>query len=216
MPLVTAVGMVIGSFISGGSATPNFTRFAKSTKSAVVTTVIAFFLGNTLMFSFGAVGGAFTGKDDIFYVMIAQDLAIPAILVLGANIWTTNNNALYTTGLGLSNITKAHTRSMTLLAGVVGTVSALWLYSNFVGWLSFLNATLPPIGAILLVDYLVRRRAYTADSSAEVAVAWHAVIAVVVGGLVGWFVPFGIAAINSIVVAVLVHFAGVALTRKRG
>ena len=36
------------------------------------------------MFCFGAIGGAFTGKDDIFYVMIAQGLAIPAIIVLGS------------------------------------------------------------------------------------------------------------------------------------
>lgn len=33
------------------------------------------------MFCFGAIGGAFTGADDIFYVMIAQGLAIPAIIV---------------------------------------------------------------------------------------------------------------------------------------
>ena len=84
--LVTGIGYVIGSFISGGTATPNFIRFAKNSKIAVWTTVIAFFLGNTLMFCFGAVGGAFTGKDDIFYVMIAQGLAIPALIVLGANI----------------------------------------------------------------------------------------------------------------------------------
>ena len=70
--------MVVGSFVSGGTATPNFSRFARSNKSSVITTVIAFFLGNTLMFAFGAVGGAFTGKEDIFYVLIAQGLAIPA------------------------------------------------------------------------------------------------------------------------------------------
>ena len=91
--------MVVGSFVSGGTATPNFSRFARSNKSSVITTVIAFFLGNTLMFAFGAVGGAFTGKEDIFYVLIAQGLAIPALIVLGANIWTTNDNALYTSGL---------------------------------------------------------------------------------------------------------------------
>ena len=82
--LMTGIGYVIGSFISGGTATPNFIRFAKNSKIAVWTTVIAFFLGNTLMFCFGAVGGAFTGKDDIFYVMIAQGLAIPALIVLPA------------------------------------------------------------------------------------------------------------------------------------
>ena len=47
MGVVSAVGLVVGSFVSGGSATPNFTRFAKSTSSAVITTVVAFFLGNT-------------------------------------------------------------------------------------------------------------------------------------------------------------------------
>ena len=60
---------------------------------AVITTVIAFFIGNTLMFAFGAVGGAFTGMDDIFYVMIAQGLTVPALIVLGANIWTTNDTS---------------------------------------------------------------------------------------------------------------------------
>ena len=99
--------------------------------------MVAFFLGNTLMFSFGAVGGAFTGKDDIFYVMIAQGLAIPAIVVLGANIWTTNNNALYTTGLGYANITKIPKKPLVLVAGILGTLAALWLYDNFVGCSTF-------------------------------------------------------------------------------
>ena len=57
----------------------------------VVTTVIAFFLGNTLMFCFGGVAGAFTGTNDIFWVMIELGLGIWAFLVLGANIWTTND-----------------------------------------------------------------------------------------------------------------------------
>lgn len=64
--LVTGIGFVIGSFIAGGTATPNFMRFSNSRKNAIITTMMAFFIGNTLMFCFGAVGGAFTGKDDIF------------------------------------------------------------------------------------------------------------------------------------------------------
>ena len=98
-----------------------------------------------LMFCFGAVGGAYTGKDDIFYVMIAQGLAIPAIIVLGANIWTTNDAALYTGSLGLSNITKVRKRPMVIVSGVLGTALAVWLYNNFVSWLNFLTAPLPPI-----------------------------------------------------------------------
>ena len=214
LSLFAAVGMVIGSFVSGGTATPNFVRFAKNNVIAVITTVVAFFLGNTLMFAFGAVGGAFTGKEDIFYVMIAQGLAIPALIVLGANIWTTNDNALYTSGLGLSNITKVRKRPMVLIAGVVGTVAAIWLYNNFVGWLSFLNATLPPIGAIIMLDYFLNKDAYTREDANERKVNWAAIAGVVVGALVGNFVKWGIAAINAMVVACIIYYAGTKIFYK--
>lgn len=51
----TALTLVVGSFVSGGTATPNFTRFAKTPQIAVATTAIAFTIGNILMFCFGAV-----------------------------------------------------------------------------------------------------------------------------------------------------------------
>ena len=215
LSLFAAVGMVIGSFVSGGTATPNFVRFSKNIRIAVITTIVAFFLGNTLMFAFGAVGGAFTGKDDIFYVMIAQGLAIPALIVLGANIWTTNDNALYTSGLGLSNITKIRKRPMVLIAGVVGTVTAIWLYNNFIGWLSFLNATLPPIGAIIMLDYFLNKAAYASEDSDARKVNWAAIAGVVAGALVGNFVKWGIAAINAMVVASVIYFLGTKLFYKK-
>lgn len=205
MNLLTGVSLVIGSFISGGTATPNFSRFAKTKKIAVVTTVIAFFIGNTLMFSFGAVGGAFSGKDDIFYVMIAQGLTVPALIVLGANIWTTNDNALYTGALGLSNLTKIRKRPLVLVAGAIGTVSAIWLYNNFVSWLSFLNATLPPIGAILILDYFMHRDRYAEENGLK-TVNLGAVLGILAGALVGNFVPFGIASINAMLTAIVFYF----------
>ena len=208
MTLFTAVGLVIGSFVSGGTATPNFTRFAKNNMSAVVTTVIAFFIGNTLMFCFGAVGGALTGQEDIFYVMIAQGLTVPALIVLGANIWTTNDNALYTSGLGLSNITKIRKRPMVLIAGVVGTVTAIWLYNNFVSWLNFLNATLPPIGAIIALDFFMNKNRYKGENDKLIPVNWGAIAGVVVGALVGNFVTWGITSINAMVVACLIYVLG--------
>lgn len=206
MSIFTGVGLVMGSFVSGGTATPNFTRFAKSDKSAAVTTVIAFLLGNTLMFAFGTVGGAFTGQDDIFYVMIAQGLMIPALIVLGANIWTTNDNALYTSGLGLSNITRIRKRPMVLVAGAVGTVAAIWLYNNFIGWLNFLNATLPPVGAIITLDFFLHREKYREGFEIQEKANPGALVGVVAGALVGNFVHWGIASLNAMVVACLCYF----------
>ncbi len=215
MTLLGGIAAVIGSFISGGSATPNFARFGKTNKTTVIATVIAFTIGNILMFCFGAVGGAFTGKDDIFYVMIAQGLAIPAIIVLGANIWTTNDNALYTGSLGLSNITKVRKRPMVIVSGIIGTVLAVWLYNNFIGWLNFLNATLPPVGMIIMMDFFMHRASYKAGSVVERNVNWGAIAGVVAGALVGnltngTLIPgfsWGIAAVNAMVIAGIIYYA---------
>lgn len=205
--LFTGVGYVIGSFISGGTATPNFIRFAKNRKVAVWTTVIAFFLGNTLMFCFGAIGGAFTGKEDIFYVMIAQGLAIPALIVLGANIWTTNNNALYTGGLGLANITGKPMKHLTWVAGIIGTALAIWLYYNFVGWLNILNCALPPIGMIVILDYFKNRSKYD-GKHAEAVVNWFNVLGIIAAAVVANFLQWGIAAVNAMVVSAIFFFIG--------
>lgn len=205
--LFTGVGYVIGSFISGGTATPNFIRFAKNRKVAVWTTVIAFFLGNTLMFCFGAIGGAFTGKEDIFYVMIAQGLAIPALIVLGANIWTTNNNALYTGGLGLANITGKPMKYLTWVAGIIGTALAIWLYYNFCGWLNVLNCALPPIGMIVILDYFKNRSKYEGKRT-EAVVNWFNVLGIIAAAAVANFLHWGIAAVNAMVVSAIFFFIG--------
>ncbi len=206
-------GLVMGSFVSGGTATPNFTRFANSAKNAVITTVIAFFLGNTLMFAFGAVGGAFTGKDDIFYVMLAQGLLVPALIVLGANIWTTNDNALYTSGLGLSNITKVRKRPMVLAAGVIGTLTAIWLYNNFITFLNVLNATLPPVGALIILDYFLHKDRYAAGVARKVN--WGAILGVAAGALVGNLVQWGIVSVNAMAAACAVYLIVGALDKNK-
>ena len=206
LTIAGGAGLVIGSFVSGGTATPNFTRYAKTNKIAIVTTVIAFFLGNALMFAFGATGGAFTGKDDIFYVMIAQGLTVPALLALGANIWTTNDNALYTSGLGLSNITKVRKKPMVVIAGIIGTVLSIWLYDNFVGWLNFLNAALPPVGALISLDFFLHKSDYESGEEAKKEVKWGSVIGVICGALAGNLIPGGIASINAMIVAVICYF----------
>src|SRR5690625_7785251 len=58
------------------------------------------------------------GESDISEVMYTQGLILPAILVLGLNIWTTNDNALYASGLGFSNITKIAKGKMVVLNGI--------------------------------------------------------------------------------------------------
>lgn len=211
--IIAGAGLVVGSFVSGGTATPNFTRFAKSGKVGLWTTVVAFFLGNSLMFCFGAVSSIYVGGNDIFEVMLNLNLFYLAVLVLGLNIWTTNDNALYTGGLGLSNIFGLSKKTMVLISGLIGTIAAVWLYWNFCGWLNVLNCTLPPVGIILILSYFLDRKAYLSDSVKTVTVNWFAVAGVVLGAVVANLVKWGFPAINGMAVAALCYFCG-RLVRK--
>ncbi len=197
--IIAGAGLVVGSFVSGGTATPNFTRFAKSAKVGLWTTVIAFFIGNSLMFLFGAVSSIYVGGNDIFEVMLNLNLFYLAVLVLGLNIWTTNDNALYTAGLGLSNIFGLSKKTMVIISGIIGTVAAVWLYWNFCGWLNVLNCTLPPVGIILILHYFANR----GKEVPEKQVDWSAIAGVVCGAVVANLVHWGFASINGMAVAAL-------------
>ena len=206
--VIAGAGLVIGSFVSGGTATPNFARFAKNGKVGLIVTVVAFFIGNSLMFLFGAVSSIYAGGNDIFEVMLNLNLFYLAVLVLGLNIWTTNDNALYSAGLGLSNIFGQSKKRMVILSGIIGTLAAVWLYWNFCDWLNVLNCTLPPVGIILVIHYFTHRKAYLEGTQGEPVVNWGAVIGVVAGAVVANLLHWGIPAINGMAVAALCYWIG--------
>ena len=205
----------VGSFVSGGTATPNFARFAKDGKAGAITTVVAFFIGNSLMFFFGAVSSIFVGGNDIFEVMVRLNLFYLAVLVLGLNIWTTNDNALYTAGLGLANIFHQRKKPMVLLSGIIGTVASVWLYYNFCGWLNILNCTLPPVGMILVLAYFMNKEDFETDQPKLKTIDWFAVAGVILGAIVANLLHWGIASINGMAVAAVCYCVGQAVNKRK-
>lgn len=205
--LPVAIGICVASFISGGTATPDFTRYARSAKSAVTATVIAFLLGNSLMFIFGAVAAAFYQTNDISVALQMQGFVFIALLVLGLNIWTTNDNAIYTASLGFSTLTKIPKRYFVLVNGFFGTLFAMVLYNNFVPWLNLLNLMLPSIGAILILDYFVVHR--RGGNCRELALSarpihWEAVTAWAAGFVAAKWAP-GLAPLNALLASSVVY-----------
>jgi cytosine permease len=206
MTLYAAIGICVASFISGGTLTPDFTRFSKNSKIAVSTTLIAFFLGNSLMFFFGAVGSAFYQQSDISDVLVNQGMIVWAMIVLGLNIWTTNDNALYASGLGFSNITRLPKKIMVIVNGIIGTLLAIYLYNNFVGFLNVLNSMLPSIGGVLIADFFIVHKAKYIDFAERKIrnFRWSAVVAWGIGVLAATYLP-GVAPVNSVVSSIVAY-----------
>lgn len=205
LTMASALSIVIGSFISAGSLTADFLRFGKNAKTAIIVAVLAFFIGNSLMFIFGAMGTLALGKADIFDVMLIQGLIIPAIIILGLNIWTTNNNALYASGLGFSSMTGISSRKLSMILGFIGTILSLWLYNNFVDWLVFLSSAIPPIGTILIADFFMDRKRYASIAKMnDIFVNWNAVIAVAIG-VIASYTFNGIVPLNSVIASLITY-----------
>lgn len=205
------VALGVGSFISGATLTPDFVRFSRTRASGVGATIVGFTFGNSLMFFFGAIGAMATGIADTAEVLAAQGLLGAGIALLALNIWTTNDNALYASGLGLANITGWKRKTVTIIGGLVGTVFADFLYNNFVGWLNFLSVSLPAIGGIIIGDFFIKCRASMpplADHSFR-QINWASMIAWGCAIAVSKLSPkegiFCIAPLNSIIAAAVVY-----------
>ena len=153
--------------------------------------------------------------NDIFEVMVRLNLFYLAVLVLGLNIWTTNDNALYTAGLGLANIFHQKKKPMVLLSGIIGTVASVWLYYNFCGWLNILNCTLPPVGMILVLAYFMNKEDFETDQPKLKTIDWFAVAGVILGAIVANLLHWGIASINGMVVAALCYCVGQAVNKRK-
>ncbi len=211
MDISVGIALAVGSFISGATLTPDFVRFAKNRQIGIWATIIGFTFGNSLMFIFGAIGAIATGYADISEVLAFQGLLGAGIVLLVLNIWTTNNNALYASSLGLANITGIKRVHLVWAAGIIGTLLAETLYNNFVGWLTFLSIALPPIGGIIISDFYLRYKtqypSFIGHRFKEIN--WAAMIAWAMAIIASLASPesgiLSVAPLNAIVVAIIVH-----------
>jgi len=144
------------------------------------------------------------GVADIFDVLVIQNLTFLAIVTLTVNVWSTNNNALYTSGLAITSLTKVPLKLTTILSGTIGTIFAISLYDHFVSYLNILGVIIPPVGMVLIIDYFFNKQAYQTDVNIK---SWNmpALVAVATGVIVSLLLPVGISAVNSLVVSGLVY-----------
>lgn len=161
MSFGAAITVVIGTFISGGAQATNWSRFSKTGKVAVIATLIAFFLGNGLMVFVGAFGAMIYHQSDIVDVLVAQGFMITAVLMLFANIWTTQDNTIYNFAAAGCNLFRTEKRGLiTVIGAAIGTVLAIFgMYNYLIPFLVLLGTFIPPIGAIIMTNFWFVHRA---------------------------------------------------------
>lgn len=200
--------MVVGSFAAGASAQADITRYSKDAKAAWIATIFGYIIANTFIIMAGYLTSLTTGIADLPKAMLRLGMGFPALLVLILAQWTTNDNNLYTSSLGLSNIFTVKKSTITLIIGIVGSIlGGLGVAKYFVSWLSILGIGVPPMAGVIIADYyIVRKKNYSTMDENQLS-NWNinAIISWLIGSIVGFTVKVGIASVNSLVVTMIVY-----------
>ncbi len=160
-----AIGLVISTFISGATLVPDFIRWAKNKGHALIIVIFTFMFLQTILLLFGAIAyygidtklfEAFDNSVTLFSALSIMGLTTIGFVVLFANVWTSNDNSLYSTGLATSNIFGIKKTIAVITLGTIGTLLApLFNTQGFIIFLEILGLLIPGIGALLIIDYYI-------------------------------------------------------------
>jgi cytosine permease len=210
MPISVGIVMVVGAFAAGGAAQPDITRYARTPMGGLVGTIIGYMAANLFIILAGFITAVATGSGDLPAAMLQLGLGIPSLVILIAAQWTTNDNNLYTSSLGLSNIIKVKKSRIVLVTGILASiVGAAGLSNFFINWLVILGIGCPPMAGIIVADYFfIKKQKYEFGKGTKYY-SWNilAFISWIVACIVGYTLQWGVAAINSMMIGFLLYLA---------
>jgi cytosine permease len=217
MSLMDGIVLVIGTFAVGAVIQPDIARYARSPKESWTAIIVGMVIANGFIIFAGAITAASMGTGDLPAVMLQMGLGIPALLVLIAAQWTSNDSNLYSASLALTNIFPIGKSKLVLIVGIIATVlGAAGMANHFVNFLIAIGVAVPPVAGVLIADYyIVHKQGYRFGKGTRyAAVVWPAFISWALGILAGIYVEWGIPSLNSLVVAFIVHAGVHAISKK--
>lgn len=213
MGLGAALTVIVGTFISGGTQATNWSRFAGSGKSAVWSTLAAFFIANGFVVFGGAFSALAYGNEDMVQVMAMQGLLFWGLVLLFLNMWSTQDNTIYAFSIAGAHMFRTRKRTAFVLGGATIALAlalgGIYESQQFINFLILLGTFIPPIGGVIIADYWLNHRGqFPSLEEPQPAFNWAGVAAYVIASAIAYFTgkaDIGIAPINGIIVAVILY-----------
>jgi len=231
LSIAAGITLVAGGFIAGAVITADMTRFNRSSADVVKQTIVSITFGEYCIGLIGVLLAHAIRSGNVVDIIDSAVGAAGTVILITATLKINDWN-LYSSSLGFVNVIdrvfkrRANRAIVTLVVGGIGTaLSAAGILSHFTGFLDGLGVAIPPIAAIMVAEYFVVRqwRKPLADARAQGRLPSAtpklvpASLAIwLVASLVGAYVPWGIAALNSLVVAFVLYIVAGKLGLTKG
>jgi len=187
MTVLEAISIITGTSILMPVFMPDFSRFAKKDKDALLG-ALGLAIGTPFVLLAGAAPSILTGEEDIMKIMIGLGLTIPAFFILVFSTWTTNVVNLYSAILVFSTLNKKWKFwAIGVVASIVATLLALFGFSTyFMNMLNFVSLVIPPLASIFILHYFfVSKGIYEVEQIADLPdYDWTALLAWIASSLV--------------------------------
>lgn len=155
MSFGAAVSLATGAWISFATMSPDVTRFVKSPKDVIISSMLSMLIGCILPL-IGVILAVTTKVSDIGLTFKEVGLDWIGVLAVFFAAWTTNDNNSYCGGIALSKLINVDRRKATIIIAVGGVILA-YLGSgatNVIGAsLGWLVSAAGPVGGIIISHY---------------------------------------------------------------
>lgn len=135
----------------------DYTSMSESKKGAWIAPFAGYFTGSCWMYAIGMFGGIYSGSPDPTGMMLAANLGLIALMIIGLSTVTTTFLDVHSAAISLLNIFPKIKRG---LAGAVfallGTLLAIFFpIEQYTSFLYILGSVFSPLISILLTDYFI-------------------------------------------------------------
>lgn len=174
--------LIVGSFIVGTTLFPDMTRYARSISHVWIGSFLSYGIGYVIVLSLAMIPSIATGEADLIRIISIVGLGVFGFAMLLFSTITTVAYNLYSGSLAAAAlIRKVDKWKLVVILGIASTIAAVsGANKYFIDFITLLGLTIPPIGGVYIVDWLILRREKPLSEPAS-GFVWSALVSCVVG-----------------------------------
>lgn len=212
IPLFTAIGSAVATWLTGAALSSDISRYAKKESHVWIGALGGYILGSGLLEGISVITARGVGNANVVVVLSTLGLLVPGVLVLLLALWTTTDNNIYSSALAFSNagdLAKVRLSKpvWTIIAVLIAVaVSLLGLSAQFLKWLQFIGIVAAPFAGVIVSHFWLVNKGRGLGAAAA-GVRWTAFVTWLAASAFAYYFKVGVPALQGLIAAAALYWA---------